>query len=276
MSKKQKIIIASLFVVLLVGLFLVRTPLVSADSGYDSSFSSHSSSDGGGDFDISFLIYLAFEHPLLALIVIIGFVCYIAYKNKQTQKLIKENIEKGLASTLELLDPKNYDESKKLEIEAFNLYKQIQFAWMNFDEDLLRKCTTDEMFNMYLMQMDTLKVKNEKNVMYDIRYISSNITGEEEVNGQKTIKIVMGVSCYDFVVNTNTKQVTRGNAAKVNNYTYELTFVQTTESNELLQCPQCGAPVKGNNSGKCEYCKSTLISNNYTLVLSKKKMLNQR
>ena len=275
MSKKKKLILVSLFLFLILGIILFKIPIVGADSGYDSSFSS-SSSDSGGSFDISFLIYLAFEHPLLAVIIVICIICYIAYQNKQTQKLIKENIEKGLSSTLELLDPKNYDEAKKIEIEAYNLYKQIQFAWMNFDEDLLRKCTTDEMFNMYLIQMDTLKVKNEKNIMYDIKYLNSNIISEEEVNGQKTIKIIMDISCYDFVVNTNTKQVTRGNGAKVNYYTYELTFVKTSESNELIQCPSCGAPVKGNNSGKCEYCKSTLISNNYTLVLSKKKMLSQR
>ena len=275
MSKKKKILLITLCIALVIGVSLVAIPLVGADSGYDSSFTS-SSSDSGDGIDISFLIYLALEHPLLALIVVIVFIIYIAYKNQQTQKLIKENIEKGLSSTLELLDPKNYDESKALEIEAFNLYKQIQFAWMNFDEDLLRKCTTDEMFNMYLMQMDTLKVKNEKNVMYDIKYISSNIMGEEEVNGQQTIKIRMDVTCYDFVVNTNTKQVTRGNAAKLNTYTYELTFVKTTESNDIIQCPQCGAPVKGNNSGKCEYCKSTLVSSSYTLVLSKKRMLSQR
>ena len=46
---------------------------------------------------------------------------------------------------------------------------------------------------MYLMQMDTLKVKNEKNIMYDIKYLNSNIISEEEVNGQKTIKIIMDI-----------------------------------------------------------------------------------
>ena len=41
--------------------------------------------------------------------------------------------------------------------------------------------------------MDTLKVKNEKNIMYDIKYLNSNIISEEEVNGQKTIKIIMDI-----------------------------------------------------------------------------------
>ena len=58
--------------------------------------------------------------------------------------------------------------------------------------------------------------------MYDIKYLNSNIISEEEVNGQKTIKIIMDISCYNFVVNTNTKQVTRGNGAKVNYYTLVL------------------------------------------------------
>ena len=48
------------------------------------------------------------------------------------------------------------------------------------------------------------------------------------------------------------------------------------DNKELDICPRCGAPVEGNNSGVCEYCKSTLINNNYTLVMSKKKMLSQK
>ena len=213
-----------------------------------------------------------FEHPILALIVITFIVIFVISANKKQKQII----EKALASKLELLDVNTFPEEKQLEIQAFNIYKELQFAWMNFDEESIRKLTTDEMYNMYLMQLDTLKVKNQKNIMYDIKYLGSNIINRYEDNGQETIVINMQVSCYDFVIDTNTKKVVRGIGSKVNYYNYELTFVKTSESKELDICPQCGAPVKGNNSGVCEYCKSTLISNDYSLVMSKKKMLSQR
>ena len=270
MKKKMFLIIIC---ILLVGLFATtyHMELVGADSGFDSSYDSGGDSDG----DISgltYLIYLCIEYPPLA-IAVVTIIVILYFRNKKKGKQI---IEKALNSKLDLLDVNIFQEEKRLEIESFNLYKQIQFAWMNFDEETIRKCTTDEMYNMYLMQLDTLKVKNQKNVMYDIKYISSNIKEKYEENGQETIVMNMQVSCYDFIIDTKTNNVVRGNSSKLNIYNYELTFVRTKENKQVDICPQCGAPVEGNNSGVCEYCRSTLISNDYTLVMSKKKMLSQK
>ena len=274
MKKKVLVLILLLFVV---GVFATtyRITTVGADSGFDSSWDSGSSfgdSDSSGDLDLIYLIYLIIEHPIiLVIIVIILLILYLSAKREQGQI-----IKSALNSKLELLDVSKYPEKKRLEIEAFNIYKELQYAWMNFDEETIRRLTTDEMYNMYLMQLDTLKVKNQKNLMYDIKYLSSYIKETYEENGQETIVINMQVSCYDFLIDTNTDKVVRGVANKVNYYDYSLTFVKTTNDKKLDICPRCGAPVKGNSSGVCEYCKSTLISNNYTLVLSKKKMLSQK
>ena len=267
----------SLFIILLclmlVGVFATtyHMELVGADSGFDSSYDSGSSDSGDID-GLFYLIYLCIEYPPLGIVVVtILIILYFSNKNKA-----KQVIDKALNSKLELLDINIFPENKRLEIEAFNIYKQIQYAWMNFDDEIIRKFTTDEMYNMYLMQLDTLKVKNQKNLMYDIKYIGSSIKNRYEENGQETIVMNMQVSCYDFIIDTKTNKVIRGNSSKLNIYSYELTFVRTKENKDIDICPRCGAPVEANNSGVCEYCKSTIISNNYTLVMSKKKMLAQK
>lgn len=271
MKKRVWIIVICL---LLVGVFATtyNIALVGADSGFDSSYDSGGSDSGDGEA-LFYLIYLCIEYPPLGIAVLtIIIIIYLSNKKKAKQileKALKEN-------ELRLLDVNIFPEEKKLEIEAFNLYKQIQYAWMNFDEDMIRKCTTDEMYNMYLMQLDTLKVKHQKNIMYDIKYLGSSIKEKYEENGQETIIMNMQVSCYDFIINTKTNKVVRGSSSKLNVYSYELTFVRTKENKQIDICPRCGAPVEGNNSGVCEYCRSTLISNNYTLVMSKKKMLAQK
>ena len=272
MKKRVWIVVLCLLIVGVV-ISTAHIQLVGADSGFDSSYDSGSSSsdsgDGGG---LIYLIYLCFEYPLLGIVVLAILVLLYFSNKKKGQKILEESLN----SKLDLLDINMYSEEKRLEIEAFNLYKKIQFAWMNFDEEALRKCLTDEMYNMYLMQLDTLKVKNQKNIMYDIKYIGSNIKEKYEENGQETIVINMNVSCYDFIIDTRTNKVVRGSSSKVNIYNYELTFVRTKENKQNDICPQCGAPVEANNSGVCEYCKSTLISNSYTLVMSKKKMISQK
>lgn len=273
MKKKVIVLILFLFVVGTLAA-TYRMSLVGADSGFDSSWDS--GSDFGGftdsDIDLFYLIYLIIEHPIvLVIIATFVFISYMISKSKQ-----KQIIHSALSSKLELLDINKFPEEKKLEIQAFNIYKELQYAWMNFDEERIRKLTTDEMYNMYLMQLDTLKVKNQKNIMYDIDYVGSKIINRHEENGEETITINMQVSCYDFLIDTNTNKVLRGVANKLNFYSYELTFVKTIDDKELDICPRCGAPVDANTSGICEYCKSTLVSDNYTLVLSKKKILSQK
>ena len=56
-----------------------------------------------------------------------------------------------------------------------------------------------------------------------------------------------------------------------------LTFIRTKdESNNINECPRCGAPVEGNSTGICEYCKSKLVNDNYNWVMSKKEIVKQR
>ena len=38
----------------------------------------------------------------------------------------------------------------------------------------------------------------------------------------------------------------------------------------------CGAPVEGNSTGICEYCKSKLVNDNYDWVMSKKEKISER
>ena len=275
---KKYIFILTLCLLIVVFITTYNIELVGADSGfdssYDSSFDSSSSfdSDSTDGGDIFVLIYLCMEYPQIVLVMVAVFAFIIISKNKKQKKIISNAIN----SKLELLDPNNFKEEKRLEIDAFNIYKTIQYAWMNFDEELIRKNTTDEIYNMYLMQLDTLKLKNQQNLMYDIKYLGSKIKNRFEENGQETIVINMKVSCYDFIIDTKTNKVVRGNSDKINYYNYELTFVKTVDNKKLDICPRCGAPVTLNNSGVCEYCKSTLISDNYTLILSKKEMISQK
>lgn len=267
--KKKALVICLCLILVFIFAVTINIQLVGADSGFDSSYDSDGDSDGGALF---YLIYLCFEYPALGIgVLAVIIINYISNKSK-SNKIIKN----GLNSKMELLNVTIFPKEKQLEIEAFNIYKQIQFAWMNFDEETIRKYTTDEMYNMYLMQLDTLKVKSQKNIMYDIKYISSKIISKFEENGQEAITMNMQVSCYDFIINTKNNKVVRGESSKLNYYSYELTFVRKKENKNTTICPKCGAPINVNNSGICEYCKSTIVNNNYTLIMSKKKMLSQK
>lgn len=165
--------------------------------------------------------------------------------------------------------------TEKFNITVFNIYKDIQEAWMNFDLDTIRDLVSDEIYNMYSMQLSTLQVKGQKNIMENINYITNYISNITVENGLTTINTVLKVTCNDYVIDNNNK-VVRGNKYRTLTYTYMLTFTKYTNSKNITTCPNCGAKIDINASGKCEYCNTTIINEEEKWIMTKKQMLIQK
>ena len=192
---------------------------------------------------------------------------YVAPSVNLPRKLTDEEIH--------AVDPElNIEEFKKL---AYRTYWDIQQAWMEFDYDSLRKYTTDEIYNMYSMQLDTLSVKGQKNIMKDFFLVNSYISKIDKSNGVEEIDVILTVKFLDYVVDNN-NNVVRGSNTQRMEITYRLTLVRTenSDTSDNNFCPNCGAKLEDKASNKCPYCKSVIVANNYTWVMSKKESLNQR
>lgn len=61
---------------------------------------------------------------------------------------------------------------EKFNSTVFNIYKNIQEAWIDFDLDTIRDLVSDEIYNMYSMQLSTLQIKGQKkyNGKYSLYY----------------------------------------------------------------------------------------------------------
>lgn len=280
---KNKYLLIALAFISLITCHLVYTPLgVKADSGFDSSYdsggwssgsdwsssdysSSSYSSYGSSDYDEDDLIVLL---PIIIFIVVI---IIIALRNKT-----KPTTPFSLDHTKEIDDArvkvyiKEFDKKTFLR-ERFEDYKKVQEDWMNFNYDSLREKLTDELYNQYEMQLDTLKAKNQKNIMNNIVYFDSMITDIKEENKQITITMELLVSQIDYIEQNGS--AVRGNKYPMNVH-YELTFVLTNEKNET--CPNCGAKLTASASNKCEYCSSIISKVSTKAVLSKKENLRQK
>lgn len=166
----------------------------------------------------------------------------------------------------------NFDEKRFID-QAYEIYKDIQVAWMDFDYETLRKLTTDELYNLYHSQLVALSVKKQKNIMKDFKLFGAKITNVEHNNASISIKINMQIECTDYVIDKNEK-VVRGDANDRMFYNYEMTFTKGLNEKDN-KCPNCNAPLENVHSSVCPYCNSTIISDNHNWVLSKKQMLNQ-
>lgn len=156
----------------------------------------------------------------------------------------------------------------------YEIYKDIQIARMNFDYDKLRSLTTDELFNNYKGQLDILQLRHVQNIMSDFHIneiMISDIREEEELIA---IDVNTIIDCYDYIVDTKTGWVTRGNKYEKVAYNYKLTFIGSNED-VTNTCPNCGAELPSGNSTKCEHCNSVVVNKTHNWVLSREKIISR-
>lgn len=287
MNKLKKVTIyLILFLTLVVGANTIKITKVDADSGFDSSYDSGGSSwsdssdswDSSSSWDSSDSSSGSGEPASLTslMIVVVLFIVVFVIENEiSKRKTEKKQIIKSKDMDLDLIskiDPNlNLYEFKN---EAFNIYKDVQEAWMNLDDGKIRTFTTDELYNMYSMQLDTLRVKNEKNIMKEINLVTASLTNLKIENNIETATVIMTVNCYDYIVDSQNK-VVRGNDKNKIEITYELTYIKSV-GEKVNKCPNCGAEINDDNSTTCEYCRAIITRNTSKWVLSKKQSLNQR
>ena len=153
--------------------------------------------------------------------------------------------------------------------DRYNDYVAIQEAWMNFDYDVLKDKLTNELYNQYEMQLETLKAKHEKNVMKNFINNGIVINNVVEENGLVTVNLILHVSQIDYIEKDGS--CVRGNSGKVNHVDYNLTFISNLDIKDK-KCPNCGNPLEDISSQTCKYCHSTITLTPNKWVMSKKQI----
>ena len=256
------------------------------DWDYDWDYDSGSDSSGGGGIILLILGLLLNSIPFIMLIMAIWSNKKEEAKTPEQKTLeyrkhlekLKLNKESSTQTYNDMISKyPDFDKEKFLR-EAYNIYVGVQLAWSEFDYEKLRSLTTDELYNMYKMQLETLKIKNEKNVMRDFNKKFIDVININKVNGVFTVTVRLYVMQRDYVVNILTNELIRGDKNRICDVKYNLTFVSNVSKEVLNDCPNCGAPINNTASQRCEYCNSELVGNynNDTWVLAKKENIGQR
>lgn len=118
-------------------------------------------------------------------------------------------------------DYKNINDREQIQQLAFEKLKELKIAKMNSDLNTIRKITTDNIYDLYNRQINTLKEKKQKNIVQNIKYINSHITNINNNSNEKTINLRVIIECYDFV-NDNYNNTISGKYNKKMLQTYEL------------------------------------------------------
>jgi len=239
-------------------------------------------SSGVKSFFIGRIIFLSifnFVSPgkVCELDYIIGIIV-IMISLEKTKAIINKNVSfltKNVSS--DVLEKFNLPDSASLKKEFYDKYVKIQEAWSINNIEKARDVLSDNLFNMYKTQILTMDNKNERNVMSDFSYISSYINDVYTKDNLISVVVSMEVYCKDYMINTKTEEVIRGNSDVVNHYFYVMTFTKNVVSDKIETCPNCNAKISSSgNTAVCEYCGSVVNKTSSNFVLTDKKMAIQK
>ena len=289
--------------IFIIGVFAlgVNFQTARADSGWDSDYDSGggwSSSDSGGSWDSSdswsssgydydsysggsggeVFTMLVFAVIIVIIILAVNSNKYneppdvYSYESKTKSEIRRQDISQ--ADVKAILPDEDLGSLKHM---AFGKFVEIQKAWMDFNYDMLRVLCTDELYNTYKTQLETLQIKNGKNIMTQFDQEEIRIIDVTEENDMVTVRVYLRVTFYDYVINNKSKEVIRGQKDHplTNNYEMEFVRKKNTEKRQI-KCPNCGAKVFVVTSKKCEYCNTTIVAPASEFVLSKKTNVNKK
>ena len=135
-------------------------------------------------------------------------------------KIVKNKYKKYIAEAKKIDTNFNEEEFNK---ETFEIYKEVQIAWSNFEIDKVKDLISDKIYDKYQKKLEELKKKNHKNMMSDIEFKSNKITDMYIKDDIETVVCQMNVECIDYIIDDKDK-IIKGKKDKKYNYTYILTF----------------------------------------------------
>ena len=159
---------------------------------------------------------------------------------------------------------------------AKNLYINMQDAWCRRDLEPVRAGLHQ---NLYERSEKQIQKKIADGIVVHLDRLTVNeayITSYRRDSQYEYAKVYLSSSMIEYHTKEATGQILYGDMQTRWTMRYEMTFMRSVnaKTNEAgaanigLNCPNCGAPLKGTSFGKCAYCDSIVTTGMYNWVLS--------
>jgi len=165
----------------------------------------------------------------------------------------------------ELFDKDKFNE------ETMQLFLKMQYAWTQRDWETIREFETEELYQQHKIQIEGYIKNGTVNILDNINVHYSKIYSFNQKGDKEVISAVVKVTMSDYIIDENTEKVLRGNKEQIKEKFYKLEFIrragvktrQEDSGLNINNCPNCGAPIKINKIGECDYCSSTIINGDF-------------
>jgi hypothetical protein len=150
---------------------------------------------------------------------------------------------------------------------------ELQSAWSSLEWERARPHETDNIFQMHQYWIDAYRRQGMRNIVDQF-----TITGMQPVKIKddafyNSITLRIWAQGYDYTVDS-AGAVASGSKRNLRQWSEYWTFIRNrnakpTAARADLNCPNCGAPLKVNAAGVCEFCGGKITSGEFDWVLSR-------
>ena len=162
---------------------------------------------------------------------------------------------------------------QEFEARVVLIFNELQLAWSSLQWERARPHETDNIFQMHQYWIEAYKRQGLRNALDNFRITRMQPVKIKEDAFYNSITVRIWAEGYDYTVDKNGKIVS-GSNKKLRRWSEYWTFIRNRNSRPSharadLNCPNCGAPLKINVTGICEYCHGKVTSGEFDWVLSK-------
>jgi hypothetical protein len=153
------------------------------------------------------------------------------------------------------------------------IFDELQGAWSTLNWERARPHETDNLFQMHQYWIRAYKQQHLRNVLDQCRITSLQPVKLQEDAFYNAITLRIAAQGYDFTVDEG-GNVVSGSKSNLRYWSEYWTFIRNRQAKTApaladLNCPNCGAPLKVNYAGVCEFCGGKITSGEFDWVLSK-------
>src|SRR5215813_7947079 len=153
------------------------------------------------------------------------------------------------------------------------IFDELQAAWSSLNWDRARPHETDNIFQMHQYWIDAYRRQGLRNVIDQCQITAMQPIKIQEDAFYDAITLRIWATGLDYTVDAS-GNVVSGSHRQPRSWSEYWTFIRnrgskTGAARADLNCPNCGAPLKLNAAGVCEFCGGKITSGDFDWVLSK-------
>ncbi len=153
------------------------------------------------------------------------------------------------------------------------IFNELQEAWSTLNWERARPHETDNIFQMHRYWIEAYKRQGLRNALDQYQIQAMQPVKIKEDNFYQAITLRIFAQGFDYTVDANNRLVC-GSNSKLRRWSEYWTFIRSRKAkpgaaHADLNCPNCGAPLKVNATGICEFCGGKITSGEFDWVLSK-------